>query len=173
MNSNSNNSFPRFSISDAISDADLQAIENMAREIIPEVYGAYVPLYHLTYFIENYQTVASLQKQLQQGFLYYLLSFDGQIQGYLALQFQSETALLSKLYLLSAARGKGMGQLALNFALAKTSEIGHNSMELFVNRQNLSSIAFYERNGFEIVETLERDFGNGTLVFDYRMLKKL
>lgn len=159
--------------SEAKSPEDLLAIETMARVIIPEVYGGYVPLYHCQFYIKTFQTVEALEDQLRQGFQYFLLQSEGQNQGYFALHFQKEKVLLSKLYLLASARGKGLGQYGLDLSINLAKEKGFQRIDLIVNRQNEGSIAFYQRNGFTITEALEHDFGNGTLVFDYRMVKIL
>lgn len=159
-----------FTIAQSISD--LQTIEHMARLIVPEVYGAYVPLYHCQYFIEQFQLVSALEKQMQQGYTYFLLHSDGINYGYFAYVVQVDRVRLSKLYLLKEARGKGLGQLAMDQTIKFTLDMGLQHIDLMVNRQNNSAIAFYQKNGFIIAESIETDFGNGTLVHDYRMEKK-
>ncbi|MBX7182941.1 MAG: GNAT family N-acetyltransferase [Bacteroidia bacterium] len=157
----------------AIEDEDLMAIETMARIIVPEVYGAYVELENCEQFIHRFQTVAALKEQIQSGYEYFLIYSNGICQGYFALVYQPDRVLLSKLYLLSEARGKGMGQMAMDFSISEAKKRGYKRIDLIVNRQNEGAIGFYQRNGFSIVESLEHDFGKGYLVYDYRMKKEL
>ena len=157
--------------SEAKSLDDLLAIETMARVIIPEVYGGYVPLYHCEFYIEQFQIVSALERQLQQGYTYFLLQSNGENYGYFAYLVQNDRVHLSKLYLLTSGRGKGLGQLAIDVTFTTAQNSGINKIDLIVNRENLGAIAFYKRNGFQIVDSIETDFGNGTLVKDYRMEK--
>jgi ribosomal protein S18 acetylase RimI-like enzyme len=161
------------SFTEAKSTADLQAIETMAREIIPEVYGGYVPLHHCQFYIEQFQILSALERQLQQGYLYFLLQIEGKNYGYFAYVIYKDRVHLSKLYLLPAARGKGLGQLALDLTFTAAKKGGINKIDLIVNRENVGAIAFYKKNGFQITDAIETDFGNGTLVKDYRMENNL
>ena len=42
----------------AESRQDFQTIEALAREIMPEVYNGIVPQFHVTFFLDTFQTVA-------------------------------------------------------------------------------------------------------------------
>jgi ribosomal protein S18 acetylase RimI-like enzyme len=159
----------KLGFTEATSTADLQAIESMARVIIPEVYGGYVPLYHCQFFIEQFQILSALERQLQQGYAYFLLQAEGENYGYFAYIIHKDRVHLSKLYLLASARGKGLGQLAMDVTFTVAKNVGINKIDLIVNRENAGAIAFYKRNGFQIADSIETDFGNGTLVKDYRM----
>ena len=52
---------------------------------------------------------------------------------------------------------------------------GVNSSDLFlnVNKYNEKAIAFYNKNGFEIVKEEVIDIGNGFVMDDYEFEKKL
>ena len=79
--------------------------------------------------------------------------------------------LLSKIYVKAAARGTGLGRALAEFAERRCCELGCNELWLTVNRNNLGSIAFYERMGFRKTQTLVTDIGGGFVMDDWRMAK--
>jgi GNAT superfamily N-acetyltransferase len=62
------------------------------------------------------------------------------------------------LYLKEECRGKGYGRQLIDFVVSEGKKIPTNFLFLNVNRFN-ESLAFYKKNGFEIVENLDIPFG--------------
>jgi ribosomal protein S18 acetylase RimI-like enzyme len=50
---------------------------------------------------------------------------------------------------------------------------GARELSLTVNKDNADSIAFYQRVGFVIVEPIVTDIGNGFVMDDHRMVKRV
>lgn len=149
----------------------LETIEKLAWEIIPEFYAAYIPLEHCIFFVQKFQTVEKLQQQIASGFNYYLLNDGNTVAGYLGLQFSAKRILLSKLYLLKNYRGKGMGTLAMDFVDEQAMQHNVPLIELEVSEHNKETIAFYENKGFTIRELIMHQYENGYTIGDYRMTK--
>lgn len=155
----------------AHSITQLETIEKLAWEIIPEFYAAYIPLEHCLFFVQEFQTLEKLRQQITNGFEYYLLTDGNKVAGYLGLQLSAEKILLSKLYLLAAYRGKGMGTLAMDFVDNRAMENNVPVIELEVSEHNKDTIAFYENKGFSIRELVQHHYRNGYTIGDYRMTK--
>ncbi|MFI5185111.1 MAG: GNAT family N-acetyltransferase [Chitinophagales bacterium] len=151
----------------------LEIIERLAWEIIPEFYAPYVPLDHCIFFVEKFQTVTAIQKQIVEGFEYYLLNYKENIAGYLGIHATNEILLLSKLYLLKEFRGKGIGDKVMSFVYKRAHELKSSTIELIVNRQNKGAIDFYEKRGFTIVQPIVSKFENGHSTEEFKMEKNI
>ena len=66
-------------------------------------------------FLQKTQTPESIAEQIRSGTVYLFIRYDDEIAGYLAYEFDSEGLRLSKLYLLPAFRGKGIGGYLLGY----------------------------------------------------------
>ncbi len=154
---------------------DFLAIENLAREIIPEFYAGIIPHDHNLFFIEKYQTVSAITAQLKQGYEYYLIEEKLLPVGYFGYRFVpgESKMLLSKLYLLRNFRGQGMGTAAMDFIIQKAVSLQLNQLTLTVHRENRRTIGFYERYGFQISRNLTNEFENGHTILDYEMTRSM
>ena len=151
----------------------LKTIEKLAWEIIPEFYAPYIPEEHCIFFVKKFQVVESLQKQIENGFEYYLLSDNEEDKGYLGIHVSDEKILLSKLYLLKECRGKGIGTLAMSFVEEKAIKNKIDLIELEVSEHNKETIAFYEHKRFSIQELIIHNYENGYAISDYKMTKNI
>jgi ribosomal protein S18 acetylase RimI-like enzyme len=76
------------------------------------------------------------------------------------------------LYVLPNYQGKGIGAMLLQ-KIEDYIQVGTDVyLELNVNRFN-SAIAFYQKQGFEIIRTEDIDIGNGFFMNDYVMEKQI
>lgn len=66
---------------------------------------------------------------------------------------------LSRLYLLAAAQGTGVGAALMDAALAAILELGGETVWLGAYDRNVKALAFYARRGFVPVGTHEFEFG--------------
>ena len=161
------------SIVPAKTSPQFRAIEQLARVIIPEVYGPYIAEEHNQFFITKFQTAEAIQAQIGEGFEYYLLNYGQQSVGYLGIRSTGEVLILGKLYVLSEHRGKGIGRVAMDFAIARANADRVTKIELVVNRKNVRAIDFYATYSFAITQDLIQSFENGHSIEDYKMTKML
>ena len=68
-------------------------------------------------------------------------------------------------------RGTGLGRSLVEFAEARSRELGCDELWLMVNRHNRASIAFYERVGFRKTGEMQTGIGAGFVLDDWRMAK--
>ncbi len=119
--------------------------------------------------LQQFQSVLAMQNQVSEGYRYYVVLKDQQMQGYFAVQKRKSILFLSKIYLLVENRGKGWGKRMLDFIQDLAKESGCTAIELTVNKNNQNSIDFYSRQGFEKCEALIIDIGKGYVMDDYKM----
>jgi ribosomal protein S18 acetylase RimI-like enzyme len=80
---------------------------------------------------------------------------------------------LDKLYLLQECHGRGLGSRMLSHIEQQARAQGCRAIMLQVNKQNASSVRVYERNGFTVREEKVTDIGDGFVMDDYIMEKRL
>ena len=105
-------------------------------------------------FLQKTQTPESIAEQIRSGTVYLFIHYDGKIAGYLAYEFDDEGLRLSKLYLLPAYRGKGIGRYLLGYVEEIAREKGSEMIHLEVNEVNPHAMEFYRRHGFVPAERI-------------------
>jgi len=154
------------------SQADLVA--GLAKTIWYDHYSPIIGKDQVDYMLGKYQTSKAIQTQMEQeGNFYYLIHYEFVPVGYIGIIEKNHELFLSKLYVLSSVRGKGIGHKAIDFLVARCREIGAPHINLTVNKQNESSIAAYEKLGFEIYGEVVSDIGSGYVMDDYLMRLKV
>jgi ribosomal protein S18 acetylase RimI-like enzyme len=86
------------------------------------------------------------------------------------LQNGEELAEISAIYLLENYSGKGYGKLLLNWGLDRIKELGYKNVFLWVLKENLNAIRFYERLGF-LFDGTEREITRGKSLMQLRAQK--
>jgi len=95
---------------------------------------------------------------------------DGKPVGYFALVVEDSSLFLNKLYVAKESRHKGYAGKSLDFLKHTAKELRLESIYLTVNRNNLSSIAAYEKMDFKNAGEISHDIGNGFKMEDYKMV---
>ena len=148
----------------------IAAVPQLARTIWEEHYTPIIGAAQVAYMLEKYQSAAAITRQIrEEGYAYYLI---GEV-GYLSIQKRPDALFLSKLYLLAAYRGRGLGRRAVEFIADKAEKMHRDTIELTVNKHNATAIAAYEGMGFERCEAVVADIGGGFVMDDYVMRKRL
>ena len=152
---------------------DIAAVVRMARAIWREHYVSIVGRAQVDYMLEKFQSAVAIRDQLDHGFEYYLTVADGVDAGYVAFVPDSDPMVLflSKIYVARAFRGRGLGTQALALVETRCRELGRRVLRLTVNRDNSTSIAWYESKGFVNAGPLVQDIGGGFVMDDFVMEK--
>lgn len=149
---------------------DLEIVEKLANEILHDTYLGLMPTFHIDFLIQNYHTAKVIYEQIQHGnYVFYLILWEDKIVGYLGIQYTKTKIMLSKLYVLKAYQGKGIGKKALTFVEKKTT----HSVNLIVQKQNKSAYQFYLKNAYQLVKEFNNTFDNGHTLQGYLMTKKI
>lgn len=99
-------------------------------------------------FLQKNQTPESIAEQIRSGTVYLFVLCEGICGGYLAYEINGEELRLSKLYLLPAFRGKGLGKQLLGYVEDRARDAGAASIRLEVNETNTRAMEFYAGHGF-------------------------
>jgi GNAT superfamily N-acetyltransferase len=72
-------------------------------------------------------------------------------------------------------RGQYVGGKLLNFAFAQAKELGYDSVSLYVEIENARALNVYQKNGFDIVETVSfrETLKKNGMVGLYKMIRKI
>lgn len=150
-------------------EEQIHKLARLAYEIWNEYYIRLLSQQQIDYMLDRFQSVQAITEQLKQGYHYFFIQQERDIVGYAAVKQEGESLFLSKLYIKKEARGQGFGKAALQLITKMAAERQFCKIWLTVNRHNASSIAMYERIGFDIVNEQVADIGNGYVMDDYIM----
>lgn len=143
-------------------------VESLARSIWPPHYIPIIGEEQVDYMLTKFQTASAILAQIGEGQRYFLLQIADRNLGYLAFQPQDGMLYLSKLYLLSEERGKGIASQALEFLKTQTRALGLARIFLRVHKRN-PAVAIYQKLGFRITGPLVTEIGEGFIMDDHRM----
>jgi ribosomal protein S18 acetylase RimI-like enzyme len=157
-----------------VADADLDIVEALARDIWEEFYVPIIGRSQVDYMVGKFQTSAAMRAQIANGYEYFMIRLDSRPVGYIAVEVKraERELFLSKFYLLSSTRGTGLGRRAMAFVeeIARLRELA--SIWLTVNKHN-PSVQIYEKLGFVNERSILMDIGNGFVMDDFVMRKRL
>lgn len=148
-------------------------IEDLAAIVWTEHYTPIIGKAQVDYMLGKYQSAAAIEKQVENGALYFLISCNGSPVGYFSVSKQQVSLFLSKLYVLKSERGKGLAKEAVSYMENLVREFGLKKIKLTVNKYNTNSIKAYEKMGFKNVDAIVQDIGNGFVMDDYVLEKEI
>jgi ribosomal protein S18 acetylase RimI-like enzyme len=157
----------------ASSKTDFNTSAELASLIWKEHYTPIIGIEQVDYMLDKFQSVNAIKKQIEEGAEYYLISHEESQVGYISVSKKENSLFLSKIYILSSIRGKGVGKKAMQFIEDLAIEKQCNTVSLTVNKNNTNSIKAYEKMGFVKVKEIVIDIGNGFVMDDFKMEKSL
>ena len=154
---------------------DLSMISDLAEQIWPHTYGAYLSQEQLRYMLDLMYNHGELLSQLQKGHTF-IIAHQGEkdlgFAGFSCIESEKNGYKLHKIYVLPETQGQGVGKLLMNEVVDLVGRNGGKTLQLNVNRNNKARY-FYEKAGFIIKETVDIDLGNGFFMNDYVMERTL
>lgn len=163
---------PDISIKTAnVSDAPL--LEALAKEIWTQHYADIITMEQISYMLDNFQSAEAILQDMQNGAVYDIAYADGEPCGYCAAVPDETGLFLSKLYVRQSCRGQGIARALVSLIGERAKEIGAGRIWLKCNKYNTNSLAAYERLGFCVAYPCVTDIGNGFIMDDYALEKKL
>ncbi|MGR3812013.1 GNAT family N-acetyltransferase [Jiulongibacter sp. NS-SX5] len=154
---------------------DLSIIQELAYKIWPPTFKDILSDAQMEYMLEMMYSLESLEQQVKDGVVFLLCKVNSKIVGFAGyeLNYKNSPKLkLHKLYFLPETQGKGLGKMMIN----RLAEIGEESEQLVialnVNRFN-KAYDFYLKTGFQKVGSEDIDIGNGYLMEDFILEKKI
>ena len=151
-------------------EADIATVVDLGRRIWTEHYTPILAEGQVPYMLAHFHSEAIIREEIAtKGYAYHLLGNGAEDVGYVGFQRRDDVIYLSKLYVLTSARGLGLGRLALRFVRDHARAAGCRAVTLGVNKGNAGTIAAYERIGFRITGEMVTDIGGGYVMDDYAM----
>ena len=147
----------------------LKQMSELATAILKEHYDPIVGEKTNDHMLKKYQSVKGIKEEVDGGAEYYFAQLDGSSIGFVAIDAKSEYLYLSKFYLAKKYRGRGYSSAMMCFVKQQAIASGLNKIRLNVNAANSNTIDTYRHFGFEVVEELQKDVGDGFSVHDYVM----
>ena len=153
--------------------ADIAAVSKLAKQIWNDHYLPIIGQDQIDYMLLTFQSEEAINKQLNEGFKYFIVKNHNQAVGYFAVtgNNKSNTVQISKLYITSRFQNCGIGAAIICFL--ERSHINTHDLELWltVNRENRQAISFYQKEGFQNSGGIVQDIGQGFVMDDYKMVK--
>ena len=146
----------------------IEITAQLAAEIWQEHYTAIIGAKQVNYMLDRFQSSEAITAQIDAGELvYFLLCLDRRAEGYFALQIRPNEVFLSKLYVRSSMRQKGLARKAIAFSKSVAADNCLKKISLTVNKNNSLAIRSYERMGFVNEGSTVTDIGAGYVMDDY------
>lgn len=148
---------------------DIPRISALAQRIWRAHYRAIIGEKQVEYMLGLNYSFASLQQQIEEGQMFYLVMQYDEAIGFLSVSSQGEGRFfLHKFYLDNEKRGRGLGKIVFELLLARCPDLCQ--LRLTVNRQNFKSVNFYFKTGFVIEKCVDTPIGDGFVMNDFQML---
>jgi len=159
-----------------LTEADFEVLSSLARTIWRAHYSAIISLAQIDHMLAGRLTAENLSRYVNSSERWLeLLLLDSRAVGYCsyALQPDDETLKLEQIYLLPELHGRGLGGVMMRHAVSRARALGRTRLVLTVNKRNTGSIGVYRHHGFAITEDVVTEVGNGFVMDDYIMEKRL
>ena len=157
---------------------DRERLAALADEIWHEYWPALIGEAQTDYMVERFQSLAAIEQDMAgHAYEYWFLQAedDGRIVGYTGghVEVQTNRFFISKIYLLAEERGRGFAKETVRFYEGLCRERNLEAMYLTVNKGNELGIRAYLGTGFRTIDAVETDIGNGFIMDDYIMEKRI
>ena len=153
-----------------ISEEMFDQLEELADKLWHESYGELLSEEQITYMLGQFQCRKAFEKQTRDGYIYRGLVIEDRLVGYTGSQKQKDRIFLSKLYLSKEYHGLGLGRVLLEDCISLYPEC--RAIYLTVNKYN-PSYHIYRHLGFEVIDSVVTDIGEGFVMDDYVMQREL
>jgi len=154
---------------------DIPAIVKIAYDTWFVTYQDVISQAQIEYMFGEMYTPESIYKQMDFYKHAFLILYQAEMPigfaSYGKLEEPINTYKLHKLYLLPSEQNKGFGRMLLNEVEKQVADLGADHLHLNVNRKN-PALSFYEKLGYEIIETVDIPFADFWLN-DFILSKKI
>jgi RsiW-degrading membrane proteinase PrsW (M82 family)/ribosomal protein S18 acetylase RimI-like enzyme len=154
-------------------EKDIPLIRDLTMKIWPQTYSTILSATQIDYMLDMMYSEASLQKQMKENHEFIIVNDGTEPVGFASFSLQEPGVYkLHKIYVMTQNQGKGTGKFVINEILKAIIIKGGKALQLNVNRNNRAK-EFYEKLGFNVIREEDNDIGNGYLMNDYVMEKKV
>lgn len=156
-----------------------ELLRGIAEPVWRSCYAEILSQEQMSYMLDWMYSIETIEKEQSEGTKFFIIN---------SIDFATPIGLISidtipnedtggvelhKLYTSPSCWGKGIGQVALNFATDIAEKAKAKFIELRVNRCNSRAVKAYMRNGFYKYREDCLDIGNGFVMDDFIMRKDI
>jgi len=156
--------------------SDIKQIQNIVNITWPITYGEILSKEQLNYMLGLFYSTEALTEQYDKKVqLFYMIDEDETNIGFIGIEHNYKGEAITKIhkiYLLPETQGKGIGKKVIDEIGKLAFNNNSKALLLNVNRFN-TALGFYKKIGFEVKEEVDIEIGNGYLMEDYVMEKKI
>lgn len=143
-----------------VTPKELQQLQEISIQTFEETFATSNSKADMQKYITQSLSLSKLKNEYDNPLsTFYFVSYETNIVGYLKLntghaqnEFKELDGIeIERIYVLNKFHGKGVGQLLLDFSINYASKNKHKFIWLGVWEKNNRALAFYTKNGFEIV----------------------
>jgi len=157
-------------------ERDIDALVQLARAVWYAHYPGIITVEQIEYMLEQRYRQDVIRAQLASETAWW----DRLVQDQAMVAFTSyergedaDAMKLDKLYVRYDLRGRGFGSLLMRHVERAARARGCSRIYLQVNKNNVSAISAYLRNGYRVSGAARFDIGHGFFMDDYVMSKAL
>ena len=158
---------------------DQEKLADMAYTIWNEYWPPIIGQAQVDYMVKNFQSLEAIKADMaEHNYEYWFLQAtdengETRIVGYTGGHEEPETNrfFISKIYLLAEERGRGFASQTIKFYEDLCLERSLRAMYLTVNKHNDLGTRAYFGKGFEVIDSVETDIGEGFIMDDFIMEK--
>ena len=153
---------------------DIPLIRELCFKVWPQTYKGIIPDEQIGYMLDLMYSEQSLQKQITEEHCHFIFVYDDDNAVGFASFGQTEPGIfkLHKIYILPNQQGKGTGKFVIDHIINEVRNKGALALQLQVNIRNKAK-SFYEKLGFTTLYQYDFPIGNGWVMDDFLMEKKL
>ncbi|MBQ6395179.1 MAG: GNAT family N-acetyltransferase [Atopobiaceae bacterium] len=178
------------------SDSDIEELAALADEIWHEYWPARIGEAQTDYMVGMMLSPEALTRDMRDwDYRFWIIEDDGRVVGFTGGATEELTGdpahdahithsevvnarwpkrwFISKVYLYAHERGKHYASRVIDFYERMCTDEGLPAMYLTVNRNNVLGVRAYLGNGFEIVDEVDADIGEGFVMTDHIMAKEV
>ena len=154
---------------------DVEPLCVLAREIWRAHYPPIIGTAQTEYMLAQRYQPAIVEAELDREDIRWVVAHDGErMVGFGSFHVHDSGELkIDKLYVHPARQRQGIGAALIEQAREVARSRGLSTLVLAVNKRNTNAIAAYRKHGFEIREAVVKDIGDGFVMDDYVMARKV
>ena len=149
-----------------------ERISVLADTIWHECYSSVLPQGQIDYMLRTYHSTDAMLREMSEGYDFFVVTDGGKDAGYYSVHDEGDRLYISKVYLLRECRGRGLGKRIFEDIDEYARSHNLNEEYLRVNKGN-PTVGIYKRAGFSVSDTITSDIGQGYVMDDYIMTKRL
>jgi diamine N-acetyltransferase len=157
--------------------ADIPAIQKIAHATWPIAYGDIISETQIAYMLNMmYSTTALVAQMTTRQHRFFIATLNDDAVGFAAFECDADNTAcrtqLHKLYCHPTAQKNGIGVTLIQAVVAAAIAASQHTLRLNVNKKNKAA-SFYQRHGFSIIDQIVVDIGQGFVMDDFVMEKRL